>query len=183
MVMRKLCLAPMTCTQQAPADVLPRQSARIVILTSLSCCVSLSVPLAGRLSVKMTHIGARPSSGKLSTPPPDSWQQHIAPGRWLAKHSRLCRSIEFNITPDSPPTALPPRPSMHSSTECSPVDCSLLEASIAAGLTLAAHSPSSMLGALHHQQLTVHHETSVSYLYPTDAASAAAATHRKFWVS
>jgi hypothetical protein len=110
-------------------------------LSTLLCLATSFLPPAGRLPIKVSGTGACPSTGVLSAPPLTSWQQHMAPGRWQAKHVRLCNSIEVTIPPEILEAAAP-QPPMPGSDDCSQMDCSLLEASIAAGLTIAAQGPS-----------------------------------------
>jgi hypothetical protein len=62
---------------------------------------------------------------------------------------------------------------MHRGNACSLVDCKLLEASIAAGLTSAAQCPSRNSGDLQNWQLKDQRATEVTDLYATDTASAA----------
>jgi hypothetical protein len=107
-----------------------------------------------------------------SSKPPEvltSWPQHHALGRWLARHARLCSSVDITLTQQTLPTINSQPPSLQQAAAAFEV----LNAVVAAGWQAAARGPSSArLNRTTRQQAAA-----AALLYPpTSAATTAAVT-------
>jgi hypothetical protein len=113
------------------------------------------------VTVSAVHDSSRPPAVLTS------WPQHHALGRWLAKHVRLCSSVDIKLTRQSLPTinSQPPSPQQAAAA------FDVLNAVVAAGWQAAARGPSSA-GLI---RTTRQQAASAALLYPPAPAATTAA--------